>query len=189
MGQTLHHSVVKCRPYLLNSFAFAVGPSTVREQGYRNLELRVDPQRGYRESEVSERCRREMQSSLRRRRRRVPSQCTRGTRWNQFPPGEEGNRFRAQNRNAVQHGMCKQCHVFGGREQTRVASDPVHDAGGLVVDFALDNAAAKAYIVDCWWNQASLFGQRIKPGTRHAQRAENLALAKGVEIFVGQPLS
>jgi hypothetical protein len=43
MNQTFHHRVVKLRPDLLDSLIAAIGPGPVREQGYRNLPLRVDP--------------------------------------------------------------------------------------------------------------------------------------------------
>jgi hypothetical protein len=58
VDQAFHHRIVKFGPDLTDANVLAIRPSAVRQQGYRNLVLRVDPQRGTRESEVTERSRR-----------------------------------------------------------------------------------------------------------------------------------
>ena len=71
--QRLDDCIVKQWADLFNRLVGAIGPGSVRKQGYRKLTLRVEPQRGSGVTEVSEGVDGEMFSGLRGRRGSVPA--------------------------------------------------------------------------------------------------------------------
>src|SRR5437868_14993291 len=100
----------------------AVRPSTVRQQGDRELAVRIEPQRGARVAEVAEGARTKIFSGLRGRGRSIPAEGAGGASRSGFAAGEEGDGFGAEDGlSSVEHDVGDTGKVFGCGEQASVA--------------------------------------------------------------------
>src|SRR5579863_668083 len=176
--QGLKHCVVKSWPDLFDCLIRAIGPGPVRQQDYRKLPRGVDPQRGSCVAQVAEGLRRKIFPRLRGRGWSIPSQRARGASGRAFTPREESERFRAEDRRfTAQHGVRKASEILSSREDSCLWGHPAKHAGVLVLYLALDDALPERAIVLRGRDVGATFGRGIVSGVRHAQRAEDLALA------------
>ncbi len=87
---------------------------------------------------------------------------------------------------AVEHGVGEDCQIFGGGEQAGVSGNAAEDARVFVLHLALDDAVAESAIIGGWRDGVFQSGCRVEGRVRHAERAEDFALAEQVEGFVGE---
>ena len=65
-----------------------------------------------------------------------------------------------------------------------MSGEAPEDAGVFVLHLALDDAMSKAAIIRCWRYRVFQGSRGIERGVRHAEWAEDFALAENVEVFV-----
>jgi len=87
---------------------------------------------------------------------------------------------------AVEQGVGEDGYIFGGREQARVSGNAAEDARVFVLHLALDDSVAEGAIVGGWRDGVLHCKCGSEGRVRHAERAEDFALAERVERFVGE---
>lgn len=169
---------------LFDGLIGAVGPGAVGEQGDGELAFGIDPERSAGVAEVAVGGWAEIFSGLRWGGWSVPSESAGSAGGCGFAAGEEGDGLGAEDGTCAEHGLGKSCDIFGGGEQAGVSSDTAEDESIFVLDFALDDAMAERAIVDGGRNFRAHLGGRVERRAGHGERAENFALAEGVEGFL-----
>ena len=179
--QRFDNGVVELCADLLDRLIRAVGPGAVRQKGNGELAVGVDPDTGAGVAEMSIGIGAKIFSGLRRLGGSVPAERAGSACWSGFAAGEEGDRFRAENRgSALEHGGRENRDVVRVGEQARVSGYTAQDRGVFVLNFALDYAIAEGAaeggvfpscdfnaLVGGWGNAEANSFRRVERRIRH----------------------
>ena len=84
--------------------------------------------------------------------------------------------------------MSKGGHVVRGSEHSGVSGYAAKNAGIFILDFALDNSAAKGAGIRCRGNRAAPRGWRVIGGVCHPQWTEYFPLTEDLKRLVSDAL-
>src|SRR5579884_569809 len=119
------------------------------------------------------------------RRRRIPSQGTRGACRRRLPASEQGDGFFSEQRWPIaEHSRGKGHEIRRISKRSGVSGDSTHYAGILVMNLALNQTMTEFPIVARWRNLAAKALGGTKACRFHTQGRKNLAGTKNI-----QPLS
>src|SRR5512146_3205415 len=121
---------------------------------------------------------------LRRRRRSVPAESTRGSLRHGFAEREEfESRGFYDRRATTQHAEAEFRKVAGIGEHPGVAGDAAHHESIFIVDFALNDPTAEVAIVNAGRDVSAPVLARAKAGGSHVQGPKDVFVAESVKRF------
>jgi len=88
----------------------------------------------------------------------------------------------------VQHGNGENGEVLRCGEQASVSGNASEDARIFILDFTLDDAMAKGFVIGCRWDLGAKCRRGIERGVGQAEGTEDFALAETAEGLIGEAL-